>query len=328
MPLHMEEFSKAALQGYIETMPPQRQYKLKALMPEEPTYDIDFAYNVINGVYAQAASITGWNASAPLRDSKTLERAFGEVSKVQHGQRLDEKQLIKFNRPRAEEEKQQAIKYVYDLTDDLSVGVDDIEEFLRAQAIYTGGIAYHDTKNDVHIDFEFDIPAGNRRTVTVPWDADGATPISDIQAAVRQYQSVNQRQKPRGFHITSATEQFLLDSDQVRLQLFGPGQEGRMITAGDVQALLTRLNLPNYEINDDVVVTQDGEQPLLPDRTVVLFGDALGNTMVGITEENGYNPGKFVNTIVETNPPRQVIIIGKAIFPALKKPQSIVIMGV
>lgn len=328
MPLHMEEFSKAALQGYIETMPPQREYKLKALMPEEDTYDIDFAYNVINGTYAQAASITGWNASAPLRDSKELAKAFGEVAKVQHGQRLDEKMLIKFNRPRAEAEKQQAIKYVYDLTDDLSVGVDDIEEYMRAQAIYRGGMSYHDNKNDVHIDFEFDLPAGNRRTVTTAWDAAGATPISDIQAAVRHYQSQNQRKKPVGMHLSSATEQFLLDSDQVRLQLFGPNQEGRMITAGDVQALLTRLGLPNYEINDDVVVTQDGEEALLPDRTVVLFGNDLGNTMVGITEENGYNPGKFVNTIVETNPPRQAIIIGKAIFPALKKPQSVVILSV
>lgn len=81
MPLHLDEFKRDQLQGYIENVPVAREYLLRSVMPETPTSDINFAFNVINGQYAKAASITGWNASAPLRDKRELERAFGSVAK-------------------------------------------------------------------------------------------------------------------------------------------------------------------------------------------------------------------------------------------------------
>lgn len=328
MPLHLDEFQREQLQGYIENVPPARQYKLASFMPEKPVYDINFAYNVINGAYAQAASITGWNASAPLRDKKELAKEFAEVAKVQHGQRLDEKELLSFNRPRSDQERAQVIDYVYDTTDDLVQGVDDIEEFMRAQAIYTGGIKYHDDENDVHIDFEYDIPAGNKFAVTTPWSDPKATPLTDVQAAVKQYQKENQRQKPAIMHITSATEALLLQNEQIRVQVYGTNNGSRLLTRNDVQAVFTALGLPNYEINDDVINVDGEEKQLLDDNKVVLLGAKLGQTMSGPTVENNYNPGKFVTPIIEQNPPGQSVIIGKAVFPALQRPQSIVIMSV
>ncbi|MGR5914633.1 hypothetical protein ACT7DA_21210 [Bacillus pacificus] len=70
MPLHLDEFQREAFQGYIEDVPPARTRVLESLMPKKPIHDIKFSYNVINGVYAQMASITGFNAGAPLRDKR------------------------------------------------------------------------------------------------------------------------------------------------------------------------------------------------------------------------------------------------------------------
>lgn len=328
MPLHLDEFQRDQLQGYVENVPEQREYLLSSFMPEDPTYDINFAYNVINGVYATAASITGWNASSPLRDKKELEKAFGEIAKVQHGVRLDEKELLAFNRPRSDEERAQVIDYVYSTTDELSEGVDDIEEFMRAQAIYTGALKYDDDENDIHIDVDFGVPEDNKLPTTTAWSDSSAKPLEDIQAAVKQYQKNNQRRKPAVMHMTSATEALLLQNEQIRVQIYGENNGGRLLTKDDLQNALSALGLPPYQINDDVIVVNDEEVQLLEDNKVVLIAADLGNTMSGPTVENSYNPGKFVTPKIEEDPPGQTVIVGKAVFPALKRPKSIVIMSV
>lgn len=328
MPLHLNEFQREQLQGYVENVPPLREYLLSAFMPARPEYDINFAYNVINGSYGDSASITGWNASAPLRDKKSIEKAFAEVAKVQHGVRLDEKELLAFNRPRAEQERKQVIDYVYTTTDELSQGVDDIEEYMRAQALYTGGLKYEDEENDIYIDVDFGVPSENRLSATVAWGDAGAKPLEDIQAAVKQYQSVNQRRKPSVMHMTSATEASLLTNEQIRTQVYGTNNGGRLLTKSDLQNAFSALGLPPYQINDDVIVVNGEEVQLLDDGKVVLLGDNLGETVIGPTVENNYSPGKFVTPLIEKNPPSQSVIVGEAVFPALKRPKSIVIVDV
>lgn len=328
MPLHLDEFQRDQLQGYVENVPPQREYLLSSFMPTSSSYDINFAYNVINGVYGDSASITGWNASAPLRDKKAIEKAFAEVAKVQHGVRLDEKELLAFNRPRSDQERAQVIDYVYTTTDDLNQGVDDIEEYMRAQAIYTGELKYEDEENDIYIDVEFGVPNENKLSATTAWGESNAKPLEDIQAAVKQYQKNNQRRKPSVMHMTSATEALLLTNEQIRTQVYGKDNGGRLLTKNDLQNAFSALGLPPYQINDDVIVVNDKEVQLLEDGKVVLLGADLGETIIGPTVENNYSPGKFVTPLIENNPPSQTVIVGEAVFPALKRPKAIVIVDV
>ena len=328
MPLHLDEFGRDQLQGYIENIPVSRVYLLGALMPETPTSDINFAFNVINGQYAKAASITGWNASAPLRDKKELEKAFGSVAMVKHGVRLDETELLAFNRPRTDQERAAVVDYVYDTTDDLVTGVDDIEEYMRAQVIYNGNLKYDDDENDIHIDVDFGIPDENKLPVTTAWSDPASTPLQDLQAAVKQYQANNQRRKPVVMHMTSATEALLLQNEQIRTQIYGTNNGGKLLTSGDISNAVAALGLPPYAINDDVIIVGDAEIQLLADSKVVLLGADLGKTYSGPTVENNYNPGKFVTPLIGQNPPSQTVIVGKAVFPALQRPKSIVIMSV
>lgn len=330
MPLHLQEFQGEQFQGYVENVPIAKEYKLRNVLPNKTIKDINFSYNVINGKYGQAASITGFNASAPLRDKKDLQKAFGSVAKVQHGTRLDEEELLRFNRPRDDEEKNQAIDYVYDTTDDLIQGVYDVEEYMRAQAVYNGVLEYDDDENDIHLNVDFGIPEGNKISVTTAWSNSASTPLEDIRAAVKQYQKENKRQKPRVMHMTSTTEAHLLNNDQIRVQVYGINNGQRLLTRNDISNVLTALGLPPYEINDDVIdVYGNGEVPLLEDNKVVFLGDELGNTYLGPTVEKNYQSGIYsVTEIKETNPPSQAVFIGETVFPAIKRPQSIVIMSV
>lgn len=328
MPLRLEEFQQPVITGYVQNVPPARNYLLASVMPKENSYDINFAYNVVNGQYAKAASITGWNASAPLRDVKDFERAFAQVAKVQHGFRLDETQLMQYNRPRVAAEADAVVNTVYVSTDELSQGVDDIEEYMRAQAIYNGRLQYEDEENDIHIDVDFGIPAENKLDVTTAWDQPGAKPLTDIQAAVKQYQTKNQRRKPVIMHMTSATEANLLNSEQIRTQVYGTNNGQRLMTTADIQNAFSALGLPPYVINDDVIVIGEEEVQLLADNKVVLLGADLGKTIIGPTVENNYQPGKFAVPTIKTNPPEQSVYVGEAVFPALQRPQSIVIVSV
>lgn len=328
MVVQSPEFQPERLQAYVENLPPARTYPLAALMPDKPINDINFAYNVVNGAYAPAASITGFNASAPLRDKKAQEKAFGSVAKLQHSYFFDEVELLAYNKPRTPEERQQVVDGGLDRTDELSQGVDDTKEFLRAQAIYNGRVKYDNDVEDIHLDIEFPVPAENHITATTGWDDAASTPLADLQAAVKQFQKTNQRRKPQVMHMTSATEALLLQNEQIRVQVYGNSNGGRLLTPDDVQNAFKALKLPSYVINDDVVIIGDKEVAMLEDNKVVLIGEGLGFTGIGPAAERGYTPGRFGYTIAEKNPPREQIIVGELAFPALQRPNAIVTLSV
>lgn len=325
--LHLNEFLREAFQGYVENVPPAREYLLGSFMPTKPTYDMKFAYNVIDKKYARTASITGFNAGAPLRDKDGLSRHFAEVAKVQHGFRLDEEELLKFHRPRHDAERDQAIEYVYDQTDNLINGVHDVAEWMRAQAIYKGKLEY--SENDVQINVDFGIPAGNKLTATVKWDnlAD-STPLKDLTEAVRQFKKANNNKKPSVIHMSMEVEADLLDNKSIRDAIFGNDNK-MLMTSTDLQNVFTRLGLPAYQIQDDMIDNGKGAERLLPERRVMILGSKLGTTYEGPTVEKNYQPGIYVvSEIKETNPPQQAVFVGKTVFPALEVPSEIVWMDV
>jgi|HigsolmetaAR201D_1030396.scaffolds.fasta_scaffold02652_9 Phage major capsid protein E len=326
MPLHLAEFSREAFQGYIENLPPAKTRILERFMPIKPVYDIKFSYNVINGKYARTASITGFNAGAPLRTKQGLEKAFGEVAKVQHGFRLDEEELLRFNQPRSDEEQQSVVEYIYDQTDELVEGVRDVEEWMRAQAIYTGKLQYNE--NDIKLDIDFGVPAGNKLTLVGSdafSDHTNSQPLTVLQQMVQIYKNANKQKNPGEMHMSTAMLNDILANAQVKNHIYGSPTDARIVTRDQLQTLFESLGLPRFVINDDVVETNEGEVRLLPERRIVFLPNGtLGNLYQGITVENNYKPGMYVVTeIKETNPPMQAVYVGETIFPALAIPSAV-----
>jgi hypothetical protein len=327
MPLHLEEFQGEEFQGYIENVPAERKYLLEQFMQEKNVYELNFAYNVINIKYARTASITGFNADAPLRDKDGLAKHFGEVAKVQHGFRIDEEELLRFNQPRNDDEKQQAIEYVYDQSDDLVQGVQDVKEWMRAQAVYNGTLVY--SENNVDINIDFNIPTANKLTITTAWtDHTNAKPIQDIQNAVAQYKSQNNGKKPVIMHLSAAVEADLLQNEQIKAQIYGSPTDSRITTQEQLKNLFNALSLPGYVVQDEEVDNGAGPERLLPERRIAFLGQELGKTFVGPTVEKNYRPGVYVLPIIEEKPPSQEVYVGETVFPALQQPKSVVHMDV
>lgn len=329
MVVQAPEFQPARLQAYVENVPAAQNYLLEALMPDQNVNDINFAWNVINGSYAPAASITGFNAAAPLRDKKAQEKAFGTVAKLQHSYFFDEVELFAYSKPRTREERAQIVDQGLNYTDELVNGVRATKEFLRAQAIYNGKIEYHNEKDDIHLDIELPVPAENKMTADTGWAEAGAEPISDLKAMVKQYQATNQRRRPSGMHMTSETEALLLANAQIRTQVYGTNSvNGQIVTAGQLQNVLAANGIPNYTIQDDVVEINGEAVQLLEDGKVVMFGADLGFTAIGPASERNFTPGIFAYTQAKMNPPSEEIIVGELAFPAFQRPSAVVSLSV
>lgn len=325
MPLHESEFQREALQGFIENLPPSRDFILSRYMPLKPVFDTKFSYNIVNGKYARTASITGFNAGAPLRDKKGLEKAFGEVAKVQHSFRLDEEELIRFNKANDDAEIEQIKDYIYEETEDLIAGIEDVEEWMRAQAIYRGRLVYNE--HDINLDIDFAVPAGNKLALTgEELFSNPDAPVLDIlQERVTAYKDANNQKDPGSLHMSGRMVNDLLKNTQIKNHIYGSPTDARIVTRDQLNSLFTSLGIPNFVINDDVVNTDEGIVRLLPERRIVFMpNEELGNLMQGITVENNYKPGRYVlPEIKETNPPQQAVFAGETIFPALAKPQAV-----
>lgn len=335
MVLEYEDFAPETLTTFVENVVAPKTYPLESVFPEEPVDDIDFAYGIVNQTYAKAASITGFNSSAPLRSAKELEKVTGELTKLQHALYLDEKDLYKFSNPRTDAERQRIIDRTLVNVGDLAVGVRDTKEFLRALVTYDGRIQYRDPVNHTGIDITFDRPEGNDIDVAVPWtDKVNSTPLADLEVALKQYKAENGQQSPGRMSITSTTESLLKGNEEVRRQVFGSVSGGsRRLTSEDIQEALTELGLPRFTVDDSFTVMEDknGEELVikhLSDDKVVLFASTLGKTMIGPTKEKNWATGIFAKPIVMNDPEGEKVIVGEATFPAFQNQNSTVILTI
>lgn len=216
--LSLDEFQRPTFLGYVENRTLPRQYLLKAISATDVTYDLSFDYDVFTQTYAPSASITGWNAGAPLRDKQGFKTVTQEVAKLQHGFRIDEREQLKFMNPRVEGERQNVIKKVYDQTDRLIQGVGDSEEWLRAQAVYNGSIVINSNGIVANISFGLSAPVA----VSTAWSTRASsTPLDDLRAAIKAYKDANAGEAPRYIDISGDVMLDLSLSTQVRKALFG-----------------------------------------------------------------------------------------------------------
>lgn len=335
MVLEYEDFAPETLTTFVENVIPPKTYPLASVFPEEPVDDIDFVYGILNQTYAKAASITGFNSSAPLRSHKELEKVTGELTKLQHALYLDEKDLYKFKNPRTDREKQSIIDRTLVDVGDLAVGVQDTKELLRAQVTYNGRIQYRDPVNKTGVDIVFERPEANDIDVTVPWtDKVNSTPLADLEVGLAQYKKENSQKAPGKLHITSATESLLKGNEEIRRQVFGSVSGGsRRLTAEDVQGALTDLGLPRYAVDDSFTVMEgvNGEDVVikhLSDDKVVLFASTLGKTFIGPAKEKGWATGIFAKPIMMDDPEGEKVIVGETTFPAFQNQNSTVIVTI
>lgn len=337
MVLEDKAFQKAELTAFIKAGDEQRDvttlYPLASAFPNEEVEEIQNVYDIIETQLNVAASITGFNSGAPIRNKGQGKQAMAKLTKIQDAYYLDESELLHFRNPRTQAEKQKIIDSVLLNTNNLSEGIEKTKELIRASMAYNGVFSYEDPRTETQIEFSLDRPKENDLKVTQAWGTENARPIDDLQAAIEQFQSTNGNTKPEVINMNSRTYNKLKRSGQIKLELFGGTDSPRIVKNDDFQSLLESFGLPAIQIDDNETAIEqaDGTNKIikhLADDKVVLRAAVLGLTLSGPSVENNFAKGKFATTVISQDPVSEKTIVGEVAIPVTQNINGTVFIDV
>ncbi|MCQ9290699.1 major capsid protein [Staphylococcus hyicus] len=341
MVLEDTRLQKPSLQAFISESDAIRnedgsnaeRYPLANAYPVEPVDEINNVYEIIESQIQAAAVITGFNSGSPIRSKGQGKQAVAQLTKIQNAHFLDEVEIYHYLNPRTAAERQRIVDNVLLSTNDLSVSVDDVKEYIRAQMAYNGKFDYADPMTQTRLTFNLDRPKENDVKAAIPWGQPESTPISDLQSAIKQFQKTNGRRKPEVINMSSATYEKLTRSGQIKNELFGDSKSPRIVSNDMVNQLLNSFRLPLIQIDDNetTVENEDGTFKThrhLEDDKVVLRAAILGSTMSGPSIENNFEVGKFVEVVISQDPHTEKTIVGEVVMPVTKNINGTVFLSV
>ena len=341
MVLEDTRLQKQSLQAFVEESDVIRnedgsnatRYPLANAYPVEQVDEINNVYDIIESQIQAAAVITGFNSGSPIRTKGQGKQAVAQLTKIQNAHFLDEVEIYHYRNPRTVAERQRIVDNVLLSTNDLSVSVDDVKEYIRAQMAYNGKFDYADPMTQTRLTFNLDRPEENDIDAAIAWGQQDSTPISDLQAAVKQYQKTNGRRKPEVINMNSTTYEKLTRSGQVKNELFADTNSPRIVSQDMVTQLLNSFGLPQIQIDDNetTIENEDGTFTThrhLEDDKVVLRAAVLGSTMSGPSVENDFKVGKFVEVVIAQDPRTEKTIVGEVVMPVTKNINGTVFLNV
>ncbi len=158
----------------------------KTLLTEEYTPDLKWDSTVLNHAIV-AADVVALDSSLPLKRRSVVSHASGTVAKL--GLKFCKKEsditrintMIKTGAPEAT-----VASKIFDDEPKAIKGIEVRTEILFLQALSTGVALVEDATNTgtgIRVDYGY-LPKNTLHASSAKWDADGATPITDIQALV------------------------------------------------------------------------------------------------------------------------------------------------
>src|SRR5690625_2475693 len=165
---HIAELKEPALRGIVEEVDKAKLETQEAVLnylPDEYTYDQEFAYNVISKT-SQIGAMIGIGNEPPIRDKDAVARRMGELAKFGWKDIVTENELLKLHNPRNEGEFKALVdaitangaKMVKETRDRINVS--------KLQAIGAGRVTYDDNNVKITIDFTEDMPAEHKVVLT------------------------------------------------------------------------------------------------------------------------------------------------------------------
>lgn len=260
-----------------------------------PTRKIDdFEADFILGAQSRpvSAQIYAFDTPTELGQRGEFERGSFSLELIKEKMRLDEREIMRLNRPRSDAEAQ---KIVRDLYNDVQHIVDRINvriERMRYDALCEGVIDIKE-ENGYTTKIDFNIPATHKMTLN--W----SDPDHDILADLFEMKRIIK--EDTGFVITRImiAEKWLhviLKNNLLRKAIFGTLEQDRYFTPSMLNAELARESLPQIFTNDKMYAVQkmNGRTHRLETKFVRYFDEnrlvampdgKMGETIRGLTPE-------------------------------------------
>ncbi len=328
---HLTEFQKPALKGVVEVVDKQKlevQDSLLNFLPDEETYDQEFAYNVVSTT-SQMGAMIGIGNEPPIRDRDEVAKRMGTLAKYGWKDIVTENELLKLHNPRNDGE----FKALTDkLIADGGTVVSELRDRInvtKAQALTTGQVTYDGNNVKVAIDFTEDMPAEHKIALTGDnaWSNEDADVIGDLIAWDQQYQDENGQQADTIF-MTRQTQALLLKNTVIVNEAAGFATSGRTrVSIDELNSVLGGYGLPSItvvkktsaRVKNPVTGGFDNIE-LYPEGRVIFVSRGVGSFLLGPTVENGFQPGIVLQAYDKQEPIQSILRAVAMGFPVIDKP--------
>ncbi len=225
----------------------ERELLYKTLLTEEYTPDLKWDSTSLNHAIV-AADVVSLDSSLPLKRRSVVEHASGTVCKLGMKFRKGESDITRINTMINNGASEAVIAgKIFDDEPKAIKGIEVATEILFEQGLSTGvALVTGDTNTGTGVRVSFGYRERNTAHATAAkWDADGATPVSDIQALVDLAEA----------HGDSITHLFI---HKKRLDLARKSDEGRQLNATYQKYVVTdKALLPTPSRRDFIEALED-----------------------------------------------------------------------
>lgn len=290
----LKEFSRKAVLSYARNRQP-RTYLGPTLFPDNTVNELSFEYFKDRNLLPVMASVQAFGTEARQASREGLDKVSGAIPTIKRKIPLNGRALIALKREGAGDVEFVRNTLYNDLDNMIEACLARVEK-MRMDAAANGQIVLNE--NGVIMTVDYGVPAGNKEILsgTSLWsDSVNADPVGDIQRWANTVVGVSGIRPTRALTSNTVVAN-LVKCMNVRKAIFGDNGGSRIVTLADVNALLGSLELPRIVTYDEKVrvEAEDGTlstERLFPEKKFVLLpGEALGETLVGPTEEALLDP--------------------------------------
>ena len=325
--------SAAALTGFVRTALEATtgpNTGLSRFLPDEPVDDIEFRAEVGGSTLQRAAAFRSYDTESPIVGVSSQQTITGQLPPISIKTRVNEYDRIKWaSRSNAQQQiENHAEKAGLELGNAIRLRM----EIARGQALMDGKVTL--AENGLQLTADFGRKAEHTQTAAQLWGTASATPLADL-IAWRDIYSTTNGTDPAGLLLSRKALTALLNSADTRMQVYGTGNDTRMVTENDLNALLTSHGLPYVTVYGAKYENAAGIAAEILDSTKVLFlggaTDVVGKTLWGTTAEalepkfqidEEQQPGLVVSSYIDDDPVALWIKASAVAFPVVQNPNQ------
>lgn len=325
----LEEFQEPALRGVVdETLEESVPMFGDQYLPNEDTFDMQFAYDIIkNNKYIGA--MIGYGAEPPVVDRNAVANMSGELAKIGLKDIITEEELLKLHQARNNAEKASIIDRITLRGVDLVQAIERRIQVQKVEALTKGTFEYD--KNGVKVSVDFGIPEDNKVALTSgnDWANEEHDVIGDLLEWTKTYEDEN-GVAPSVILLSREVQALLLKNTTIVTEVAGAGSGRTRVSVDELNSVLGGYGLPSVQVVTDRKTTvknlYTGENEVIeyfPVNRVVMLSEGVGNYLVGPTVENNFQPGIVLQAYDKNEPIQSILRSVVTGFPAIENPSLI-----
>jgi hypothetical protein len=314
----------AELTGYVREQV-DGDLPFAGILPPVEVDDIEYELTQLDSVDGQVAKYRSWDTAPPLGKRPGITIVGGEIPPLGLSLRLNERDIIRFNRLRqgiGDRFDQRVVDIILGDAVNTARAVQNRVTLAHGELLTTGTVSLTELGDVVagsELKATFNVPAGHLGvTPTVPWTtAATATPLTDLQGWEATFRAANGGLSPDAWIMSSTVMAALAASDQVRGLLYNaPGQY--VPTQAEIQNAVNGRGVRGTFVVSDIerpALDGSGSARVIGEEFVIgVRYAALGSTLYGISANAATMAGN--GTIQFTDAPGIIAFQEQSIRPA------------